>query len=54
MNSEYKTYFFINCLDLKYFEKNLTYYKDIISNINDAEKLKYELDSSYVVYPKYD
>ena len=33
-NTEYKRYFFDNCIDLKYFEKNLTYYKNVIEKID--------------------
>lgn len=50
-NTEYELLFFHDCIALKNFDSEATFYKDFIEkHINDPAQLKYELEN---VYPKH-
>ena len=40
--------FFENCIDLKFFDKNLTFYQVFLrDNLNNPEAMEYELNNTY-------
>lgn len=48
LNSEYNVLFYENCIELKYFDQNMTFYKDFIQhNLDNPEAMKYELEQVY-------
>ena len=47
-NTEYDVQFFENCIALKGFDSELTFYKDFLQkHLNDPERLDYEMDNTY-------
>ena len=47
-NTEYNIQFFENCISLKGFDEEETFYKDFLQNhLNDPDKLEYELENTY-------
>jgi hypothetical protein len=55
LNCQYEQLFFQNCIDLKYFENEETYYKIFLKeSLNDPKQMEYEIDNTYKKPVQYD